>query len=214
MSTAIPDPFEHLDVAYVFGALDAAETAQFEGHLTTCPACAARVLAARRTTDLFADITVDEVLARVPDTLLPGLLRRAAAARRRQRWLVGGLSAVAAACLALLVVLALPSTSSRGRTYQLIALEPSPVSATVELAQTPSGTSIKLHCVYSGSAGGGDVEYALVVYDRAHHAYPLSTWTLSPGEDQVFPATTALAENQISRVDVTYQNNPILTVTP
>ena len=163
MSTATPDPFEHLDAAYAFGALDAAETAQFEAHLSTCPACTARV---------------------------------------------------AAACLALVAVLAWPTSVSHGATYSLVALRPSPVSATVELAQTPSGTSIKLHCVYRGNGGVGAVQYGLVVYDHANHAYPLSTWTLSPGEDQVFPATTALAESQIGRLSVTYQNQPILTVTP
>ena len=212
-STA-PDPFEHLDVAYVFGALEPAETARFEAHLVGCDACAERVALARGTSGLLAGITVDEVVAEVPQTLLPGLLRRAAVARRRQRWLVGGLSSVAAACLVVLAVLTWPTASSHGTTYRLAAVQASPVSATVELSQTSSGTSITLHCVYRGATGAGPVQYALVVYDRAGRGYPLSTWTLSPGEDQVFPATTALAENQISHLDVTYQDHAILTVSP
>ena len=207
-----PDPFEHSDVAYVFGALDATEAAQFETHLAICAACAARVADARELTSLFADVTVDEVVAKVPETLLPGLLRRAAVARRRQHWLVGGLAAVAAACIASLVVLVWPSSStpaSHSTAIVMTALAPSPVSATVELSQTSSGTSIKLHCVYHGRTGE-QVAYGLVVRDRSGSPTTLSTWTLSPGEDQVFPATTALPEDQISELDVTYQGTAIL----
>jgi hypothetical protein len=210
-----PDPFEHSDVAYVFGALDAAEAAQFETHLAICADCAARVAEARGLTNLFADITIDEVVAKAPETLLPGLLRRAAVARRRQRWLVGGLGGVAAACVAALVVLIWPSTpTSHGTTYRMTALAASPVSATVELAETSSGTSIKLHCVYRGSSTGDPVQYGLVVTDANGNQDPLSSWTLRPGEDQVFPATTALTENQIHEIDVTYQGQAILSVKP
>lgn len=210
------DRFEHLDGAYAFGALDAAEAAEFETHLATCSECAARVATARSLAALLADITEDEIRADVPDTLLPGLLRRAAASRRRQRWLVSGLAAVAAACLITLTVLVWPSSPSApaGRTIALSAVVTSPVKATVELIQTSSGTQIKLHCTYvNGSGGENNVWYGLDVVDKNGTHHPLSTWTLEPGEDQVFPATTALPESQISHLDVTYHGHAILTAT-
>lgn len=208
-----PDPFEQHDVAYVFGALPPAEVAQFEAHLATCAACTARVAQARDLTALLTDITEAEVVAAVPDTLLPGLLRRAAGSRRRQRRVTAGLAGVVAACLITIGVLAWPSspTTPQGRSVTLSALVRSPVRATAVLIQTPSGTQIKLHCTYAGGAGGEpSAWYGLVVVDKQDHAHQLSNWTLGPGEDQVFPASTALKVNQISRIEVTYGSTPIL----
>ncbi len=109
------DPFEYDDAAYVLGALAPAEHAAFELHLRSCDACQARVREVRGVPALLAGIGVDEVLAVAepaapPDTLLPGLLRRAARQRRRQRWLIGGLASVAAACLIALVVVVWPAS--------------------------------------------------------------------------------------------------------
>ena len=212
MST--PDPFEHSDVAYVFGALDPAESAQFETHLATCAECAARVADTRGITALLDGVTESDIAASAPATLLPGLLRRAEVARRRQRWLVGGLAAVAAACLITLVVLVWPSPTSApvGRKIAMTALVASPVSASVELSQTSSGTSITVHCTYTSTAGSG-ARYGLVVLDRNRVQHQLSSWVLGPGGDKYFPATTDLSESQISQVQVTYQGRAILTAT-
>lgn len=209
-----PDPFEHSDVAYVFGALDAAEVAQFETHLATCDQCAARVAEARGLTALLADVSEAEIVAQVPDTLLPGLLRRAGAERRRQRWITTGLAGIVAACLVTIAIMAFPSSSSHhvDRTVALTAVVTSPIRATAELTQTDSGTQIKLHCTYSGRAGReAGAEYWLVVFDKHHNPTRLSNWTLGPGEDQVFQASTALPEDQISQISVTYASHAILT---
>jgi predicted anti-sigma-YlaC factor YlaD len=202
MSTA--DPFEQADAAYVFGAMDPAEAAQFETHLATCAACAQRVAQTRQLVSMFDGITPEEIEAVAPETLLPGLLRKASVARRRQRWLVSGLAAVAAACLVSLVVLAWPASSTHsGHSLAMTALAPSPVSATVSLTDKSTGTQIELHCSYAYGSSDHAVEYGLVVYDRSGHHYSLSSWRLGPGEDSTFPATTALHENQISHLDVT-----------
>ena len=212
MST--PDPFEHADAAYVFGALDPAEKAQFETHLATCAACTTRVAEARGLTALLADISEAEITAEVPDTLLPGLLRRASASRRRQRWLTRGLAAGVAACLVTIAIMAWPSSPTEhvDRTVALTAVVTSPIRATAELTQTSSGTQIKLHCTYDGRSGNEPTaQYWLVVTDRQGHPTKLSNWTLGPGEDQVFPASTSLQENQISQISITYASHPILT---
>src|SRR5689334_19113870 len=112
------DPFEHDDAAYVMGILDADERRAFEAHLMVCDACAERVRALRTTAALLdqideADLVrLDAEAEPVPDTLLPGLLRRAGVSRRRQRWITSGLSALAAACLIALAVIVWPSSGT------------------------------------------------------------------------------------------------------
>jgi anti-sigma-K factor RskA len=212
-----PDPFEQVAAAYVFGALGSSERGEFEAHLATCAACSATVAECRELTGLLAGIDEQEIVTVPPETLLPGLLRRAAHERRRQRWLIGGLASVAAACVLTLAVLLWPTSTAVHSHTESLAMTPvvdSPVTATVELTQTSSGTAITLHCAYSARSTEGAVRYALVVYDRKNEAQQLSSWTLKPGQDMTFPATTALAENQISRLDVTYQSTAILTAAP
>ena len=106
------DPFEHDDAAYVLDALSEPERETFEAHLATCAACTVRVNTLAATSTLLADLTADDLAEPdpQPDTLLPGLLRRAASSRRRQRWLISGLSGLAAACLIALAVTVWPTS--------------------------------------------------------------------------------------------------------
>ncbi|MCW2494182.1 zf-HC2 domain-containing protein [Jatrophihabitans sp.] len=210
-----PDSFGHLDAAYVFGALDPDEAARFETHLATCAACAAQVAETRALAGLLADVTAAEVVAEVPDTLLPGLLRKAASERRRQRGLVAALAAVAAACVVTLVVLLWPASTSgsHSRSVALVPRVQSPISATATLIDRPSGTEIALHCHYAATGSENPEKYGLVVYDRSGKPYPLSSWKLDPGQSADFPASTALREDEISHVDVTYQGRTILSAT-
>ena len=80
------EPFATMDGAYVLGALDPAERAEFEAHLRTCAACRAEVAEiaplpgllglVRDEPESVPDPLLPDPL--LPDTLLPGLLRRAA----------------------------------------------------------------------------------------------------------------------------------------
>jgi hypothetical protein len=209
------DPFDQSDASYVFGAMEPAQAAQFESHLATCAACAQRVSETRQLVAMLDGITAAEIEAAVPETLLPGLLRKASRSRRRQRWLVTGLAGLAAACLLSLAVLAWPGSPARtGHSLVMTALVPSAVSATVSLNDTSTGTQIALHCRYDDPYGHGvaPLEYDLVVYDLSGRSYHLSSWRLAPGENRTFPASTALREDQISRLDVTSGGKALLTV--
>jgi hypothetical protein len=209
-----PDPYEHLDAAYVFGALDPVESALFETHLATCAACAERVAESRELVGLLADVTTAEVVAEVPETLLPGLLRRASSERRRQRGLVAGLATIAAACVVTLAVLLWPAGSSGSHRHVVALAGSGPITATATLTDRPTGTEILLHCRYAAAGTERHAEYALVVVDKHGTHHQLSSWTLDPGDSQDFPASTALHENQISHLDVTYQGQTILTAAP
>jgi hypothetical protein len=207
------DPFEHDDAAYVLGALDPQERAAFEIHLDTCDACMARVAEIRAVPSLLSGISIEDVVgvdAELPQTLLPGLIRRAAKERRSARRLFTGMAAVAAAAVAALIIVAWPDgASDHGRQQAMTAVSVSPVSATVELTAKTSGTYLEVKCRYTGTADKTAV-YWLVVHDRTGHTQRLSSWTLESGHVQTFDATTALRKSDISEVDITYLGNPIL----
>ncbi len=236
------DPFAHDDGVYVLGALSDNERAAFEAHLDSCGECRARVadvqplrvqlgaVAAHDVADLADSLFRDPPVwdaspadewsdAPVPDTLLPGLLRRAGAERRRQRRLATGLVGLAAACVALLVALVValqpssPSSAGRAPARALTALVPAPVRAEATLVAKPWGTEIDLRCSYSAHVPRG-VPYLLQIRDWHGHTERLGTWTLPAGKPVTFSAGTALRPSQISQVEVALVNGrPILRVT-
>lgn len=215
------DPFEYDDAAYVLGALSAEEHAAFEEHLRSCGACAARLREIQDVPDLLAAVTADDLGADepMPDTLLPGLLRRATTQRRRQRWLISGLASVAAACVLALAVLLWPSTSSSNGHSQVAqrpfaAVANSPVRATATLTAKAWGTAIALECHYLPDRVDRSFSYRLVVYDRSGHTHSAGDWTLPPDKDIKFPTGTAVPLAQIAKIEITLSNGtPILRLT-
>lgn len=210
------DPFEYDDGAYVLGALTPAETVAFEQHLRTCVECALRVREIQGVPDVLASISPEEVSGPAdhpPDTLLPGLLRRAAQRRRRQRWLVGGLAAAVAACLIALVVAVWPSSSAPepntpSRPFAAVAV--SPVRASATLTGKPWGTAIDLHCHYISASIERTWRYSLVVYGKDGRPENLGSWALPPDKDIDFAAGTWLPANQIGRLDITLPDGTVV----
>jgi hypothetical protein len=216
------DQFEQDDAAYVLNALSEPEREAFEVHLATCAACTRRVNALSATSVLLADFTAADLAESdpEPDTLLPGLLRRAASARRRQRWLVNGLGGLAAACLVALAVAAWPTSQAGQPSHQpapqaMSALTASPLHATATVTDRPWGTQINLDCRYPGYGDASTrLTYALRIVDRAGATHDLGTWTLQPGTDTTFTSGTALQHDQISSIEITRPNGtPLLQLT-
>ena len=203
-----PDPFVHDDAAYVLGALSEDERAAFEAHLATCADCRARVAEIRGVPALLAGITAADLAEEAPpDTLLPGLMRRARRRRGRQRLLVAGLGAVAAACLIALAVVVWPFGSSGSGSGQpapraLHALVNVPVHATARLVAKSWGTEIDLKCRYADGVEQSR-PYRLVVVDRQGHDEDLGSWQLPPDADVSYTAGTALQPADIARVQIT-----------
>jgi hypothetical protein len=207
------DQFRHDDAAYVLGALAPDERAAFEAHLETCDECQARVAESRGAVGLLAGLTVADVAdpEPVPDTLLPALLRRADRERARRRWVTGSLGAVAAACAITLAVVLWPSGSDPARSELSFAqVRDVPISATATLESETWGTRIELHCSY---AAGIDEShpYRLIVFDAQNHRYDAGSWTLVPDKTIEYITGTSLAENDISRLQITLEDgSPIL----
>jgi anti-sigma factor RsiW len=213
------DPFAHDDAAYVLGALDDEQRRVFEAHLATCPECQARVEEMRSTADLLAQLPrsadpVELVPEPVPDTLLPGLLRRAERERRGRRRLTAAIGAVAAALIVALAVLVWPSgssTSNQPPAQALSALQPNPLTVTARLTARAWGTQIELHCTYPAD-DRDRFAYDLVVIDKHNQRHVAGDWSLVPGRKDIeFTTGTSVPVAQIGRLQVrTATGTPLL----
>jgi hypothetical protein len=212
------DPYTQLDGAYVLGALDDAELAEFEAHLATCPECRDRVEELRPIVGLLADVRANGPEldpGPMPDTLLPGLLRRAGQEQRRRRWLTAAIGGVAAACLIALAVLVWPTSSSSNRPAPLAfaPVRPSPVHATAVLVSRQWGTEIDLACRYDEPAEP-DFLYRLQVVDTANHFYDGGSWTLGSSGRTTFTGGVGVPKSKIKYVRITLRDGtPILQLT-
>lgn len=210
------DPFRYDDGAYVLDALAPDERAAFEAHLSTCAECQARVAEGRAAAGLLVGLTDADIAdpGPVPDTLLPGLLRRATAERTRRRLITGSIGAVAAACVTALVIVLWPGSSATTPPASAFAkVAPSPVTATATLVSKAWGTEIDLHCHYSDHVDRYE-PYKLFVVDTQGGRHAVGSWLLSPGHEVDFTAGTAVQESDIARVEITRENgSPILRLT-
>lgn len=208
------DPFRHDDAAYVLGALEDDERRAFEAHLATCPDCSARVAELRPTAGLLAGVPLSALTDTVPmpDTLLPGLVHRARRERNRRRTFTGAFAAVAAACVATLVVLLWPdgSPAAKPAPQAFAAVRTSPVAATAQLVSRAWGTEIDLHCRYPKGVASY-VPYNLVIIDKEQHSYSGGSWTLVPGKSIDFTGGTSVKRRDIEWVQITLMDGtPIL----
>ena len=214
------DPFLHDDAAYVLGALRGDELAAFEAHLAGCADCRARVAEIEPMAHVLADLTVDDLADPVgadagpPDTLLPALRARIRSERRR-RWATTAIGAAAAAAVltAGLVLWTGRDSSSPPPALAMTALVSSPVHATARLDNQAWGTRITLSCRYDLSYPN-DVEYGLVVTDRAGAKHDAGSWRLAPNGTTHFTGGTAVRRTDIARVDITAGDIPILELVP
>ncbi|MCL2544104.1 MAG: zf-HC2 domain-containing protein [Nocardioidaceae bacterium] len=214
------DAYEHLDGAYVLGALDPDERADFEQHLTTCADCRAAVDEARSTLPLLvgSDESALDDVPPLPETLLPGLLARARRSRRRRTTLVAGAAALAAACVTVAVVALVAARGPAGpepAAHPMVALRSSPVSATASLHPTAWGTRVDVTCWYADRAAPTGYRYGLTVRSTSGATTTIGGWRLG-GDDRIrFTSGTSLRPDQIAAVDITDPaGTPILELRP
>jgi hypothetical protein len=181
--------FAHSDAVYVLGALDAEETAEYEGHLAGCPLCQAQVVELEGIRDVLArGAAPDSVEVTVPESLLPRLMEQVQRRRRHRRVMVAG---ALAACLLAVLSLVGVSLATRSDEPHPLALTPvaaaaSGVTASVTLTRQTNGTGLRVVCGHYGApstvpSGGGyespaDLQtFRLVITNRlGQHQTPTS----------------------------------------
>jgi hypothetical protein len=224
------------DAAYVLGALPVAERREFETHLAGCAACRAAVAELAGMPGLLAQLPPGEVLAmdldggadlQPPASLMP-VLPAAPVETPPRSWRVPLAAAAAALLIGGVGGYAVSSagrdgspgpgvTSTAGGAggtrpvaapgrLAFTAVEPSLMTAVVDVVPIVNGTELRVECQYArqtggpsattstatstptrpagagSGAGGGDyrIDYAIWVVDRAGKATELRDWTARP----------------------------------
>ncbi|GAB3260189.1 anti-sigma factor family protein [Nocardioides dilutus] len=226
-------PHAHEDAAYVLGALSPEERVAFERHLPTCRDCAQAVRELAGIPGLLARVPVEildpgQLPHPVPDTLLPGLVRRARRTQRRRTWVTAGLVGVAAAATVAAVGFATvgaddspPSAaptpeptvtatstapSAAPSTAPPEAMRPVgnvPISGWVSLTQVSWGTRLDLTCRYaeqdSDYADPRWSTYTMLVHTADGTVEQVASWKALPGRTvQVTGASSADRDDIVS----------------
>jgi hypothetical protein len=218
--------FEHDDGAYVLGALSPEDRVAFERHLVTCESCARSVRELAGLPGLLARVPVEIVdpderpePVPVPDTLLPGLVRRARRTQKRRTWLTAGLVAAAAAVAIGAVGVATLGGGDDDPAPQAVATAPAetmqpvgavPITATVALTSVGWGTRVDLTCEYDDDAGAGapayrdesQPSYAMYVRTSTGAEEQIASWRALPHKVLRIAAATAASRDEITEVEV------------
>ena len=227
------DEFATWDGAYLLGSLSTADRRAYEEHLRTCPVCSGSVaelaglpglLGRVSATDAFALLdsggagadSAGAVVAErdgaesVSPEILPALLSAVRKRRLRTRWWASGALAAAAVIVALTAVvlptvLAPAPVPRAGTSVVMTQVEPSALTADLNLVAEPWGTRIESRCRYAaGSAedAGHIWTYAMVVTDRSGTQTQISTWNATAGTTVQPTATTSVRVADIASVDI------------
>jgi hypothetical protein len=221
--------FAHFDGAYVLGALSPTDRLAFERHLPTCAECTRAVqqlagmpgLLGRVSPDILRSAAEAEPL---PETVLPGLVKRVRDADRRRTRVIVAIAAAAAlilsagaATIAAVVdddptVVAAGTPS--GPPQRMTRLADVPLHATLSLTPVDWGTKLELLCAYDkwGSDDGGEGRpYSLVIRTGEGQVEQVATWLALPGREAKLDAATATERDDISSVQVlTADGRPVL----
>lgn len=218
------DPYALWDGAYVLGALSADEKRLFEAHMSGCRECRAAVAELNDVPSLLGLLDPEEMRAIEEDRTEPPLRPEVldsllAKVRRRRRWsrrALAGVTAVAAALLAVaLVIVARPQTVGLQRTESppvSIALDqvvPSPVNASVSLVSKEWGTQIDMTCNY-GSYADRNLKpgsFALVVNGRDGSRTQAATWRAEQNSSVTLGAATELPVDHIASIQLVNLGN-------
>jgi len=191
--------------AYVLGALEPVERAEFERHLNACASCQAEVsglaglpsLLARAAPDRVDDqAAVDRLTERATTLVQRDFVRQQAAGRR---WKYSALGLVAATVV---LLVALASTVMSGRTEdggRSVALEPGAASGTVHVDDRPWGTEISLEL--QGLEHRSEYYLWAIGSDGSWSA--AATWASTPGGVAILTGATSMPLDELDQVLVT-----------
>jgi Predicted transmembrane transcriptional regulator (anti-sigma factor) len=210
---------------YVLGALSPAQRQAYERHLSTCAECRAEVGDLAILPGLMgrldeASVGADEEI-HAPATVLPAVIGRVRRRRRNYRFAaIAG--AVAAACVALVVGLTMPTHNARPLAepvvnpspsasaqavvmHQMTPLSrPSIVSASIGLQNIAGGTRVVGTCKYEGLNGTYAEPAKFVLYVVPKHGTPerIGSWSSEPGDSVPIEGMTWWSSSDIASVQL------------
>lgn len=224
------DPFVEDAGAYVLGMLTEAERAAFTTHLRECADCRQSVAELEDLPGLLALVPA-EGPADPPPSVLAGLLgqverleradelaaRRARRGRQRRGAWWAGIGVAAAAVVGGVATGVVPTPWTQDEdavvatSVELRGAADVPVTASVDLLPVRWGTKVELTCAYAAGAYAQPVEYSLVVHDAAGRSEQVATWTVVPGAELTVPASTAIPLDDITRVEMVWDGQVVLS---
>ncbi len=215
---------------YVLGALSPAQRQAYERHLSTCAECRAEVGDLAILPGLMgrldeASVTADEGI-HAPATVLPAVIGQVRRRRRNYRFAaIAG--AVAAACVALVVGLTMPTHTARpvagpvvkpSASAQAVVLHqmtplstPSIVSASIGLQDVAGGTRVVGTCKYEGIPDEYQGPVRFVLYVVPKHGTPerIGSWSAEPGDNVPIEGQTWWPSSDISSVQLVGPNGKV-----
>ena len=227
------------DAAYVLGALSPADRRAYEDHLRGCAECQVSVQRLAGLPGLLALTSAEAVESEgqpIPDTLLPGLIKRVQAERRRRNWVVGGAMAAAVAAVVVLVgtLMVHESTETAGEyvpgaaaTVSSSAAPPASATSSAPLidettvmkpvgAPGPMSASLQLVDKKWGTAitvvcqydqqSDASWVYDLAVIDTDGNLSPAGTWSAVPGVTAKESSATSIPRDRIAAFEVRLPN--------
>lgn len=217
---------------YVLGAIDPAERAQVDAHLTSCQECRDELAGLAGLPALLARVSKEEAIALAdtgdspfplaevapepPRELLATVLDLTAARRRRRRWRDASLAAVAAAIVAVGVFggLQLGSSPAQPAAGAQAALYVGPPNGPMKMVSGQSG-GITATVAYSSMGWGTEFDTKvkgipigthcqLWVIDSSGNRHLASDWMTDNREGFVwYPGSLGMSSNDISAFEVT-----------
>jgi hypothetical protein len=221
--SAISD--KHIDLgAYALGLLNDQDTADFEAHLATCPACAAELATLTPVAGLLKglDPVEEPADAAVPEPPVDLLRRRAQVSRRRRRWqaTVGAAACVAALGGGLAAGVATTSGPAPAVAGQLHTAKDASTGAsgTVGLVGKAWGTQVTLDL--AGVRGPAECQLIAVAKDGQQKV--VTGWYVPvpgdgvPGHPDhlVIQGGTAIPLSNLAHFKVIIVNGPTLVTIP
>ncbi len=209
---------------YVLGALSPAQRQTYERHLSTCAECRAEVGDLAILPGLMgrideAAVTGDEEI-HAPETVLPAVIGRVRRRRRNYRFAaIAG--AVAAACVALVVGLTMPTHTARpvagpvlpspSASAPAVVMHPMAevgtpgiVTASIGLQDVAGGTRVVGTCTYEGLGGtyAEPAKFALYVVPKHGVRERIGSWSAEPGDSVPVEGQTWWPSSDISSVQL------------
>ena len=215
-------PNEHGDLqrslgAYVLGALEPAERAEVDAHLTGCASCREELASYAGLPALLSRVPLQETVggASPPPTLLPRVLgaverERGRDVRRLQRWQAGAAVATAAAAVTVLLAVVPEATEPARSGRPLLAAQGLSVTGQLMLEPKPWGTAVHLRLRDLPPAAS----YTAWVVDDAGARSAVATWGRTGNGSAAVTGATAVPSGRLRSLTIDTDDGRVLLSRP